>query len=259
MVLWMVTAALILGAKGNEKPKAKTLDPKELAATLKLIDDRLSSPDGDYQARFYIEDRSPNQQAKVSQLVVYRRDADQNLMFIFTKPKTQAGQGYLRLDENLWFYDPTTGRWDRRSVRDHVVGAAIGADFDQWYLDEVYNPRYLGLDKLGAFTAHKIHLDSKPDVEAPFPMSTLWVDVATNNPLKMENRSKSGDLVRTLYFPKWVKATRKGSKRPVYYPSQVRIFRESDKVETILMVQEVSLSPVGRGVFTKAWLESQSR
>ena len=34
--------------------------------------------------------------------LVYRRDADDKLMILFTKPKGEAGKGYLRLDKNLW-------------------------------------------------------------------------------------------------------------------------------------------------------------
>ena len=233
------------------------LTQAQMVEALKLIDDRLSSTDHDYQTRFYIEERNPDKQAKVSQLVVYRRDKDHRLLLVFTKPKTQMGQGYLRLAQNLWFYDSSSGRWERRTARDNVVGAAIGADFDMWTLSQDYNPAYKGVEKLGSFSTHRLHLEAKPNADTPFPLTTIWIDMQSGNPLKMENLSLSNELVRTVYFPKWAKA--KQGNKVVYYPTQVRIFRTADKAETILLVQETALSPLASGIFTKAWLESQSR
>ena len=64
------------------------------------IDLRIRSS-GDYKALFYLEQREKDKADLVHEGLVYRRDADEKLIILFTKPKTEAGKGYLRIDKNL--------------------------------------------------------------------------------------------------------------------------------------------------------------
>ena len=62
-------------------------------------------------------------------------------MFLFLKPKASQGQGYLRLDKNLWFYDPSVGKWERRTERERIGGTnSRRSDFDESRLAEEYDP-----------------------------------------------------------------------------------------------------------------------
>src|SRR5688572_17137219 len=115
--------------------QAKPLSAPEMTKLLQTLDSRMRSP-GDYQAIVYIEEKAPKAESKVSQVVVYRRDADDNLIILFTKPKTRAGQGFMRLEKNLWSYDPATGKWDRRTEQDRIAGNSRRRDFDDWRLSE---------------------------------------------------------------------------------------------------------------------------
>ena len=81
-----------------------------------------SATRGDYKALAYLEQKEKDKTDVVREAVVYRRDADDKLMILFTKPKTEAGKGYLRLDKNLWSYDPTVGKWERRTERERIGG-----------------------------------------------------------------------------------------------------------------------------------------
>ena len=64
-------------------------------------------------------------------MVVYRRDADNKFIILFTKPKEEAGKGYLKIDKNLWMYDPNTGKWERRTERERIAGTnSRREDFD---------------------------------------------------------------------------------------------------------------------------------
>src|ERR1041385_6722250 len=78
-------------------PKAKMVE------ILRGIDQRVKSP-GDYKALVYIEQHEKDKPDVARDALVYRRDLDQKLMILFTKPKTEAGKGYLRVDRNLWYY-----------------------------------------------------------------------------------------------------------------------------------------------------------
>ena len=119
---------------------------------LETIDDRQRNG-GDYKALVYLEQKEKDKTDIVREALVYRRDADDKLMILFTKPKGEAGKGYLRLDKNLWSYDPNVGKWERRTERERIAGTdSRRADFDESRLAEEYDPTFEGEEKLGKFT-----------------------------------------------------------------------------------------------------------
>ena len=89
--------ALAPAAFGAALTKEKMVD------ILKGIDLRIRSG-GDYKALVYLEQHQKDKPDTAQEALCYRRDADQKLMILFTKPKTDAGKGYLRVDRNLWYY-----------------------------------------------------------------------------------------------------------------------------------------------------------
>ena len=110
--VWMLFPAILLAAK---------LGKLEMVEILKGIDVRVKSS-GDYKALVYIEQHEKDKPDVAREALVYRRDADQKLMILFTKPKTEAGTGYLRVDRNLWYYDPNFGKWERRTALERIAG-----------------------------------------------------------------------------------------------------------------------------------------
>src|SRR5579871_3500253 len=188
-----VTSPVVAG----EKP---TLD--EMVKMLKGIDDRIKST-GDYKAKIYLEQRERDKPDTVREAFVYRRDADEKLMILFTNPKTEDGKGYLRIDKNLWYYDPTVGKWERRTDRERIAGTdSRRQDFDQSKLAEEYDPVYVGEEKLGAFNCLVLKLTVKPGKDVAYEVVKLWIDKATGNYLKRQDFALSGKLSRTSYVPK---------------------------------------------------------
>src|ERR1700733_12132230 len=139
-------------------PGGKPLPKEEMVGILKGIDQRIHSS-GDYKALFYLEQREKDKPDLVHEGLAYRRDADEKLMILFTKPKTEAGKGYLRIDKNLWYYDPTVGKWERRTDREGIAGTdSRRQDFDQSKLAEEYDPSYVAEEKLGKFAVWVLKL-----------------------------------------------------------------------------------------------------
>ena len=168
---------------------------------------------------------------------------------------------YLRVDKNLFVYDPTVGKWERRTERERIAGTdSRRADFDESRMAEEYDPTYDGEDKLGAFAVRKLTLNVKPNVDVAFPVVKLWVDVETNNVLKRQELALSGRLMRTVYYPKWNKLFSESKKADVWFPQEIRIYDEVEKANsTLILIKEVDPRPVEANLFTKAWLESKSR
>ena len=229
-------------------------------AIIKEIDERQRNS-GDYKALAYIEQKEQGKNDLVYQAVFYRRDEDDKLMILFLKPKSEAGKGYLRLDKNLFLYDPTVGKWERRTERERILGTdSRRADFDESRLHEEYVATWIGQENIKKFEVNHIRLEAKPGTDVAYPLVDLWVDVDTNNVLKREDRALSKKLMRTSYYPKWKKVFSESKGADVYYPEEIHIFDEVQKGnKTTIAITKVDLRPLSANLFTKAWLESKSR
>ncbi|TNF37327.1 MAG: outer membrane lipoprotein-sorting protein [Deltaproteobacteria bacterium] len=253
-------ATLLLATLLAPAASAAPLSPEETQQVLVHLDD-MQRNGGDYKALIYLESKQKDKEDLVYQLVAYRRDADDKLMMLFLKPKTEAGKGYLRIDKNLFMYDPTTGKWDRRTERERIAGTDSNrADYDESRLAEEFVPTYVGEEKLGKYAVHHITMKAKSDADVAYPVMDIWVDQATGNLLKQQERAASGKLMRTTYYPKWDKLWSPSKGADVYFPREIRIFDEVEKGNrTVVAIQEVDLSALPLNIFTKAWLESKTR
>src|SRR3954463_10964162 len=256
--LWLAASAGSLG--GLARVACAAPSKAELVELLKVVDDRQRNQ-GDWRSNVYIEQKEKDKVAVVYEALVFRRSADQRFMILFTKPKSSQGQGYLRVDENLWFYDPSVGKWERRTERERIGGTnSRRSDFDESRLAQEYDPEDNGETKLGAYTAQMMTLKGKPGLDLAFPVIKLWVDKETKNVLKRQEFALSGRLLRTSYYPKWKKIFSDSKKADVWYPEEIRFYDEVEKANsTLILIKSVDLHALDANVFTKAWLESQSR
>ena len=239
---------------------ARALTQKETDDFVRLVDERQRN-NGDWAAVCYMESKEKDKTDVVYELVYYRRSEGQRLLILFTKPKSEAGKGYLRLEKNLWLYDPSTGKWERRTERERIGGTDTRrGDLDESRLAEEYTAKWEADEKLGAYTAHRILLDVKPGVDVAFPRIRLWVDAATGNVLKRQEQALSGRLMRTSYYPRWKKVYSESKGTDVWYPEEMRFYDEVEKANsTLILTRQVDLRPLSANMFTKAWLEAKSR
>ncbi len=253
-----IATLLLLAALGAPAlARAADVDVNKI---VRAIDERQRNQ-GDWKALCYMEQKEKGKTDVVYELVVYRRDLANQQLFLFTKPKSEAGKGYLRLEKNLWFYDPGVGRWERRTERERIGGTETRrGDLDESKLAEEYDATYLGPEKLGAYQVHKLELKVKSGVDVAFPVVRLWVDQGTNNVLKRQELALSGRLMRTAYYPRWKKVYSESKKGDVWYPEEMRFFDEIEKANsTHIVIEQIDLRGLEANIFTKAWLESKSR
>ncbi|MBI4402931.1 MAG: outer membrane lipoprotein-sorting protein, partial [Deltaproteobacteria bacterium] len=94
----------------------------------------------------------------------------------------------------------------------------------------------------------------------PYPQLKLWVDQKDSNLLKREEYSLSNKLMRTTYYPKWIKKFSQSKGSDVWIPEELRIFDELEKGNsTIVLIKETDLGKVDASIFSKAWMESKSK
>jgi hypothetical protein len=244
----------------NPRLAQAALSKEQLVGLLRTVDERQRNQ-GDWRSNVYIEQKEKDKVAVVYDALVFRRSADQRFMIIFTRPKASQGQGYLRVDKNLWFYDPSVGKWERRTERERIGGTnSRRSDFDESRLAEEYDPADDGEEKLGVYTAQKLTLTGKPGLDLAFPVIKLWVDKAAKNVLKRQEFALSGRLLRTSYYPKWQKIFSESRGVDIWYPQEIRFYDEVEKQNsTLILIKSVDLHALEANLFTKAWLESKSR
>ncbi len=239
---------------------AAPLTAKEMQELLALIDDRSMNP-GDYKALVLMEQKRPDGTSVVKELVSYRRDVNDALILLFTQPKAEAGKGFLRLDKNLWYYEPGVGDWVRSSERMAIGGSdARRRDFDDSRYATEFDPSFVGEETLGNIAVYHLQLKAKPDIEVAFPVEDLWIHKANKVVLKRQSRAESNRLMLTTYYLKWKKVKVPNKKEPLDAPEEIRIINELQTgYSTTLQVQKIDMSGLPENVFTKAWLESKSR
>ncbi len=241
-------------------PRARALDQATVDKLVAQVDERQKNF-GDYKALIYMEQKERDKNDTILEAYVYRRDKSDKLVILITKPKEQAGQGYLKVHKNLFMYDPTVGKWERRTERERIAGTdARRNDFDQSTLHTDFFAKFVANEKLGRFDVYHLHLSQRPGADVPYPVIELWLDQATGNVLKRQEFALSGKLMRTTYYPQWEKLYSQSKGDYVYVPDQIRVYDEVQKGNsTTIVIRQVDLSKLDDSIFTKAFVESRSR
>ena len=173
---------------------AAPLTADDLQPMLQRLDDRQRHP-GDYKALAFLEQKKKGEDDLVYEAVVYRRDKEDRFMMLFTRPRAEAGKGYLKIDCNLWLYDPGVGKWERRTDREGLGGTGSKrSDFDPPRFANDFEHSYVGEAKLGRFAVHHLRLKAKKGVSITYPNVDLWNAQTTENVLKVQERALSGKL-----------------------------------------------------------------
>ena len=250
-----VIGLVVLAASGS----ALALTDDEMVSMLRRIDERQHAT-GDFKAHAFIQQKQKGKDDVAFESVFYRRGIDDKFMILVLAPKTEAGQGYLRIDDNLWLYSPKTGKWERLTERDRILGTdGRRQDFDESRLAVEYTPEFVGEGKLGKFETWKLRLRAKPGNDVAWPIVELEIDKVSGNILKQQDFALSAKLMRTSLYPRWNKIS-DADGQEVWYPAQMYLYDEVEKGnQSIVKVDAVDLTALPKNMFTKAWLESKSR
>lgn len=258
-LLALFTTLIVGVGAGPAAAEGGKVDTTKLLQTL---DERLTSP-GDlkwlaYWADFEKGQKKPRETVEV---VIYRRDKDDALMILMLAPKTRAGEGYLRLADNLFLYAPSTGQWNRITLRERLADSEMRTlDVDSTHFARDFDAKYLGRERIGSHDAHHLSLAARPGVKVGYSRVELWIDAAAGDLLKRVDWSDDGKVsLRTVYFRGWSDhATSNGGAR-VRLPGEIHFLDNLTGERTSFYSKKVSLDALQPNQFTKAWLESKSR
>ncbi|WP_257454349.1 outer membrane lipoprotein-sorting protein [Archangium lipolyticum] len=256
MPSWALVLAVLLpalaGAAGKDAAKVSA---QEL---LGLIDKRMSFT-SDYKGTVRMREIRKDGVERALEMLVYRRDKTKDLLFVLTQPRSMAGGGYLRVDMNLWEYNPLVGQWQRSTRRANIASTiTCESDFDRSRLNEDYTAKDDGVESVDGTSYRKLLLTARPGVDITFPMLRIWVD-PDNNIVKRIGYSPSGRVLRTDIIRSYQRLKDPSSGELVYHYKEVLEFEEEEGTKIVVHYDDVELAPLSPNIFTKAWLEGRNR
>lgn len=181
---------------------------------------------------------------------MFRRDSEDKFLLLFQEPENQKGQGYLQVDETLWFYDPESRKFTHTSIKDSFGDTnANNSDFGASTWAEDYTVVKSETGTLGQFSVNILDLVATHN-EVTYPTMRIWVNQQPALVLKAESFSLSGRLMRTTYFPSYAQAGDAFIANKMIFVDEVV---EGNK--TTLQLDRISTVQLGSDVFTKAYVE----
>ena len=209
----------------------------------------------DYSSVFTIVTQKPGENDSVMQIKLFRRDENDQVVWIILKPDAQRGQGFLKVEDNIWMYDPESGKFSHSTMKEQIQNSkAKSSDLKRGSFAEDYDVTASEEGVLGKYPVWILTLKSKNN-EVSYPSLKLFVRKDKPLVLKEEDYSLSNKLMRTvLYPPKYIEM----SGKTVY--SQILIQDELNKGEkSQLTLSDVSVAKLPDTTFSKAFLGQASR
>ncbi|MFC1668997.1 outer membrane lipoprotein-sorting protein [Spirochaetota bacterium] len=215
----------------------------------------------DITVKVNIVQNKVNQGIKNFEFIYFRRDKRDKFLIIAIAPKSEKGNGYLRVGENFWMYRQNTRTFQHISRDESIMGTdARGGDFERRKLSQLYKP-YKGPNgktdiietKLGKKRVYKFTLVARVR-DVTYPKQVYWIEKRNYLPLKVQSYSLAGTLMQTAYYPKWTKVHGR------YIPLQHIYVDEFEKGnKSIVQLSGISLKKLNPRIFTKAYLENLSK
>ena len=230
---------------------AQTADSNKI---LKTLDDLGDFSGKDYSSLITIVSEKPGEKQTVTQVRMYRRDSRKQFAFLIMLPEVNKGQGYLREEDSVWFYDPTSRKFSFSSIKENLQNSeAKNADFTKTSLVDDYTVESVKDGTVGKFPVWILDLKAKTN-EVPYERMKLYVRKDRTMLLKQEDFSVSGRLMRTTLYPKYAEIDGK------LMPSQMLIVDEINKGEkSQITMAEQSVATLPDKVFTKAFIEQVNK
>jgi len=205
----------------------------------------------DYSAVYSIVSEKPGENPSTTQIKIFRRDVQDQIVILIQKPEAQKGQGFLKIDDNMWMYDPSSGNFSHSTMKENINSTdAKNSDFKKYTFATDYDITKTEEAKLGAYEVWILSLTAKNN-EVSYQKIRLTIRKDRAVPLKEEDFSVSDRLMRTtLFLPTYIQV---GAK---LIPAKIKMVDEINKgQQSVLTISDVAVAKLPDSTFTKAFLE----
>lgn len=256
-VLPLIVLLLLLVLGAAPAPTGAIPPGSEILARL----EKNTSLTTDVTATVTLTQQKTGQGIKNFKMLFYRRDADDSFLIVFQAPESEKGNGYLRVGENFWMYRRNTRSFQHINRDENIGGTdAQGDDFEDRPITELYavskdssGKEKITEESLGKVPVYRIEVTAKVN-DVDYPRKVWWARRDNFLLLKETSYALSGALMQTAYFLKYTPI--QGRFVPV---EQIFIDEFEKGNKTKLNISDISMKPVPREVFTKAYLENLSK
>jgi len=224
---------------------------------LAKVDSLVSYYNTDFSAEYTIVQDRPGQGLSTTVAGVFRRDSSNTYIIVIMQPLISRGQGYLKQDNTLWFYDPESRRFNTTANADRFQNTnARNSDFTRSTLAEDYRVTAGENVTLGRFMCRLLTLRAVA-TDVTYPIMKVWIS-EEGLMRKSEDYSLSGQLLRTSAIPDYQLVDGRYIPKQILFVDALRgavidgVFRNE---RTQITISKPSFSRVADSVFSKTFLE----
>lgn len=164
---------------------------------------------------------------------------------IFIESGNSKGNRILQKEVNMWFYKPGTTNTLRISPAQRFIGGASYADISATNYSLYYDPISMEKVKIGKTSAYKLHLIK---IKEGISYDTLIFYIATENnrPIKSEFYTRSGKLMKSMYFRNFVPVKKFG----ILTTEWVIVDNLNTKNVTNIVIKQVGFETLSQSRYT---------
>jgi len=225
------------------------------SALVRAFEAKLNLQGLDVANTFTLVQKKEGEADRVIRLRIYRRDASDTFAMIFEYPDSERGKGYFRSGDDLYLYLPSTREFVYRNRKDDVAGSDVRTDlFGKSSILEQYVVASAGTAKVASWDCDVVSLDARK-LDVPYPRQRLYIRRTDGLPVKAENLSAAGVLLRTLYYVDY----REVAPGKFIFSKLLAVDALERGQKTYLTNEGISTAKIADYVFSKAFLEERSR
>jgi outer membrane lipoprotein-sorting protein len=228
---------------------------------LAKVDALVSYFDTDFSAEYTILQDKPGQGVSKTVAGVFRRDSNETFIIVIMEPLISKGQGYLKQDNTLWFYDPESRRFNTTTNAERFQNTnAVNSDFTRSTLARDYKVVSGEDATLGRFQCRLLTLQAVTS-EVTYPRMKVWIS-SDGLLRKSEDYSLSGQLLRTSAIPDYYQIGDRYVPKQILFVDALMGALVKGKFaneKTQISIAKPSFNKVADYIFSKTFLESVNR
>src|SRR3989339_70509 len=149
---------------------------EEFQEKLNLADYRATFSASDFQATIKMVSTDPSYSApQIREFTQFRRDGNDAMLMVTLMPEVDKGQGKLRLDDNMWSYDPESRKFTHTTLKENIEGTDVkNNDMKKPTIATDYKVTSFKEGKLGAFDVYILDLQAVND-EVPYASQKAYM------------------------------------------------------------------------------------
>lgn len=208
----------------------------------------------DLQCNMTMVQHTPGEKDFVYKFKIYYRDFEEKSLAIVIAPEVEKGTGYLKIGDNFWTYNPISRKFTHTLRKNSIQNSVMTQDdLKSFSYSTDYSIENFTEAEFKGIPVYVLDIKGKHK-DVAYERNKIWVRKDVNLPVKIENFSLSGKIMRTVYYPKWGKIEDKYIWLKILFTDMIQNDRK-----TQVTFSDLDINDLMDSIFTKAFLEKVNR